>query len=100
MKTANPVLAALVAASFFLAFQSPAMAEKWSAIGILTTQVKGEEAVARYVEIDDFESLEACAKVVLHESLSGDYIGKGGTNGKVPEVQWNYDAACIQKRTY
>ena len=76
----------------------PAFAEKWSAIGILTTQVKGEEAHARYVEIDDFETLDMCRQVVMRESHSDDYIGKGGTSGKVPSVQWNYDAHCIQKR--
>ncbi len=53
--------------------------EKWSAIGILTTQVKGEEAHARYVEIDDFETLEMCRQVVGRESHSDDYIGQGGT---------------------
>lgn len=98
MKPGNPVLAAVIAASIFLVCQSPAMAEKWSAIGILTTQVKGEEAHARYVEIDDFETHDLCKQVVNRESHSDDYIGQGGTNGKVPSVQWNYDANCVQKR--
>lgn len=91
--------ALLIVVTAVFIVNNPANAgEKWSAIGILTTQVKGEEAHARYVEIDDFETLEMCRQVVGRESHSDDYIGKGGTSGKVPSVQWNYDANCVQKR--
>lgn len=75
-----------------------AAAEQWSAIGILTTQIKGQEAKVQYVEIDNFESEELCRQVVLRESYSEDYIGIGGTNHKLPSVQWNYDANCVLKR--
>ena len=98
MKSMNPIIAAIAVSAIFVACSDPAQAEKWSAVGILTTQVKGEEAHARYVEIDDFETLEMCRQVVGRESHSDDFIGKGGTNGKVPSVQWNYDANCVQKR--
>lgn len=73
-------------------------AEKWSSVGILTTQIEGQDAVAKYVEIDDFGSEELCWRTVRRESKSDDYIGKGGTNNQLPVVQWNYDADCILKR--
>lgn len=91
------IILALIVTAVFVVFQSPAQAEKWSAVGILTTRVQGEEARAEFVEMDDFETAELCSRVVNRESHSDDFIGKGGTNGKVPQVQWNYDAHCIQK---
>ncbi|GKS68959.1 hypothetical protein W03_09630 [Nitrosomonas sp. PY1] len=76
----------------------PVFAEKWSAIGLLTTQVKNQQAKVEFVEIDDFESRDACMTMVMSEAMSNEYIGQGGTNGKIPPVQWNYDADCVLKR--
>lgn len=88
----------LIAALLSIAATAVNADPKWSAVGILTTQVQGKDPVARPIEIDDFESKELCDAVVKVESRSQDYLGLGGTNGSLPIVHWNYDADCIQKR--
>ena len=97
MKTANPVLAALIAAAIFMAFQSPAIAERWSAIGLITTQVHGQEARVRDREFDDFDDKELCVEFVKTHNKNPDYVGEGGTSGHVPRVDWNYEGSCVQK---
>ena len=87
----------LLIAAATLIFSQSAMAEKWVAVGLLTTQVKGSAAKVEFVRVDDFESLETCLAMVKSESMSSDYIGVGGTKGNLPEVQWNFDANCWLK---
>ena len=98
MKSINYLLAFFVITFLAVAAQAVNADPKWSAVGILTTQVQGKDPVARPIEIDDFESKELCDAVVKVESRSQDYLGQGGTNGSLPIVHWNYDADCIQKR--
>jgi hypothetical protein len=74
--------------------------ENWSAVGLLTTEVKGKEAKADFISIDDFGSKNECVEFVEEQSKSSDFIGKGGTDQNVPEVQWNFDAICIKKRSF
>ena len=80
------------------AVSQQALAEKWSAVGILTTKVDGREAKARFMEIDDFESAEMCWETVKRYSHTREFIGEGGTNHHVPATQWNYDGDCVKKR--
>ncbi len=91
--------ASIVTAVILSTALSTAMAEKWSAVGLLTTQVKGQSAKVEFLEIDDFESRDSCMNMVMSEAMSKEYIGQGGTNGRLPEVQWNYDADCWLKRS-
>ena len=86
----------LIAAAVFLAFQSQAQAENWIAVGILTKQnVKMNYFDAEFVEIKGFKSRESCMQVVHGEANTDEYIGVGGTSGKVPGLHWNYDATCV-----
>lgn len=96
MKSSGPVLASVIAAGIF-ACQPPAHAEKWSAIGLITTQIKGQEADVKVKEFEDFQTKELCVDFVSAYNKSPDYVGQGGTSGKVPRVDWNYEATCIQK---
>lgn len=89
MKKAILIAALLVATS--------AQAERWSAAGILTTKINGVPAKTEFFELDNFESAELCWAAVRKYSHTDEYIGKGGTNDKVPEVQWNYDGDCFFK---
>lgn len=82
-----------------LCLSTSAMAENWVALGLLTTQVKGQAANVEFVQVGDFESREACLAMVKSESMSSDYIGVGGTNGRLPQIQWNFDANCWLKRS-
>lgn len=82
-----------------LCLSTSAMAENWVALGLLTTQVKGSAAKVEFVQVDNFESREACLAMVKSESMSSDYIGVGGTNGLLPQIQWNFDANCWLKRS-
>lgn len=85
-----------IAVAVFMAFQSQAHAENWSALGILTTHnPKMNHFKTEFVEIKGFKSREACEQVLTPQMETDEYIGKGGTNGKVPGLQWNYDATCV-----
>lgn len=87
---------ALLAAAVFLAMTAQAKAENWIAVGILTKQnVKMNYFDAEYVEIKGFKNRESCMQVVHGEANTDEYIGVGGTSGKVPGLHWNYDATCI-----
>lgn len=88
---------ALIVAAVFAAMTAQARAENWSAVGILTTHNKQLDYFkTEFVKIDGFKSHDDCYKAVKFESGSSDYIGLGGTNKRVPEVQWNYDADCMK----
>lgn len=90
------LLASIAAATLVLS--QPVSAEKWVALGLLTTQVKGNPAKVEFVQINDFDSRELCIAMVKSESMSSDYIGgRNGTNGHLPEIQWNFDANCWLK---
>lgn len=47
-----------------LCLSTSAMAENWVALGLLTTQVKGQAAKVEFVQVGDFESREACLAMV------------------------------------
>lgn len=80
-------------------FSTTVAAEKWSAIGLLTTKLEGQPAKVEALELDDFDSYESCIAVVKAESMSDNYIAKNnGTNSRLPSVHWNYDADCVLKR--
>ncbi|MBA3756080.1 MAG: hypothetical protein H0X02_07610 [Nitrosomonas sp.] len=110
MKTFNPIIATVIFASFFMAAQQTkaeddklvrrSIAENWSAVGLLTTVVQGQEAKVEFISVDDFGTHDECEIFLKSQSESTDYIGKGGTNQNVPPVQWNFDGLCIKKRTY
>lgn len=83
-----------------LCLSTSAIAENWVALGLLTTQVKGSAAKVEFVQVGDFESREACLAMVKSESMSSDYIAaRNGTNTRLPEIQWNFDANCWLKRS-
>lgn len=110
MKTFDPVLVSVLAASLFMASQlaqgqevrqvERSMAENWSAVGLLTTEVLDQPAKVEFISIDNFGSKGECDGFLEVQSQSTDYIGKGGTNQQVPPVQWNFDGLCIKKRTF
>lgn len=69
----------------------------WTAAGILTSQnVEHNYLKTEYVAIPGFKSEADCLREVAKLSSSDDFIGQGGTNRKVPEIQWNYDAVCVK----
>lgn len=88
---------ALIAAMILMALTAQAQAERWSAAGILTTKIKGVPAKTEFFELDGFDSSDLCWATVKKYSHTNEYIGEGGTNDKVPEVQWNYDGDCFLK---
>lgn len=75
------------------------LAETWTALGLLTTKVQGQPAKVELVEIDGFDSKQTCQFVVTSEAFSKEHIGVGGTNGKLPRVDWNFDGDCWLKRS-
>lgn len=87
----------LMIAAVLMMFVGAAQAERWSAAGILTTKIKGVPAKTEFFELDGFDSYELCWATVKKYSHTNEYIGEGGTNDKVPEVQWNYDGDCFLK---
>lgn len=83
--------------SVVLSFSSFALAAEWAAVGMLTTQIKGQDPQVKFVRIPNFDE-DLCDRFLKVESHSDDFIGKGGTDGKVPGMQWNFDGKCIQTR--
>lgn len=71
--------------------------ERWAAIGIVETQIDGQEAEAKHAEFDNFAARDLCIAFIDPNSASDDYIGEGGTNNSMAKVNWNYDALCVQK---
>ena len=86
-----------LAATLFLS--TSAIAEVWFAAGLLTTQVKGQAARVEFIETDGFDSKATCQHFVRSEAFSKEHIGVGGTSGKLPAVNWNYDGDCWLKRS-
>lgn len=91
-----------IAVAVFIAFQSQAHAQyygqgTWIAAGILTTQNREMNYFkTEYVQLGNFESRSRCLDVVKSFAMTDEYIGIGGTDNKVPGLQWNYDATCVQ----
>ena len=82
-----------------LCLSTSAMAEVWFAAGLLTTQGKGQAAKVEFIETDGFDSRATCQHFINSEAFSKEHIGVGGTNGKLPAVNWNYDGDCWLKRS-
>lgn len=96
--TFNALAVALVLTVVFMAsiWSNGAHAANYTAVGILTTQNQQMNYFkTEFVKIEGFKSLEDCNDRVKAESHSEDFIGKGGTNHKVPGLQWNFDANCM-----
>jgi hypothetical protein len=89
---------AMLYAVVFALFQSPlSHAANYTAVGILTTYNKQMNYFkTEFVQIPGFKSAEDCDAAIGKETGSDDYIGVGGTNGKVPGLQWNFDANCMK----
>ena len=86
----------ITAAVFLLALANSVKAGTWTAVGILVTQNdKMDHFKAEFVRIDDFDSYDKCIDTITMLAHSNEFIGKGGTNHKVPRVDWNYDADCV-----
>lgn len=97
MKKAIIAAAILLSASQAQALTLGGYTGTWTATGILTTQnVEHGYLKTEYVAIPGFKSEADCLREVAKLSSSDDFIGQGGTNRKVPEIQWNYDAVCVK----
>lgn len=95
MKKLHVLLIALAAI-----LSTPAVAETWTVLGLLTTKATGQTAKVEFVEIDGFDSKQACQHVVSSEAFSKEGIGRNsGTDGKLPAVSWNFDGDCWLKRS-
>lgn len=67
----------------------------WSAHGILSSWNKQIDYFkTEYVRVN-FDACLKCKRFVDEAAYTKEFIGQGGTNGKVPGVQWNYDATCF-----
>lgn len=69
---------------------------KWGARGILTMQNRELNYFrTEYVEPDGrFDTEKDCYDHFRVVTSSNDYVGTGGTDGRVAEVQWNLDVLC------
>lgn len=90
-------LSKLVMLVVMVSLSSFSLAAEWTAVGMLTTQIKGQDPEVEFVRIPDFDQ-DLCDSFLKAESHSSDHIGQGGTDGKVSAVQWNFDGKCIQTR--